>query len=348
MLDIFIKKIPRNYEEEYRIDNYKITESFDKDMKMYTFKIKTGNDVYYQATKHNYISRKEFISNIIPRQNKKTSCLIFETKKFKLLPVCKKNGEDISYTLVDNIPGKTKFKTTKRTYKNIKINTLLNKKIYIWNHTGYHYLNDKQDEEVNFLDSESYYNEYTFKSDNYLITPDLSQKYEFDTLYVVNMKNGKLTKVKLDKTISYNFYYLGTHKNLIYIVDKKNKDEYKVDIRKKTVTSVKDKYDNGMIWDDKWKNISITKLVNDTYKFTDEKVFNYTLDKDKLYYDFYKVDNKIKASDKKIDKIISSDGDEVLYLVKNTLYLFSPEYGEVKILTFNELEFNSNNQVFIY
>ena len=46
---IIIINIPKSYQYEYKIDEYNILEKYDKDNKIYTFKIKTKDESYDYA-----------------------------------------------------------------------------------------------------------------------------------------------------------------------------------------------------------------------------------------------------------------------------------------------------------
>ena len=162
------------------------------------------------------------------------------------------------------------------------------------------------------------------------------------------MKKNKYKKVTLPKKISYNFYYLGTYKNNIYIVDRKDKAEYKIDLNKKSIINIVDKYDNGIIFNKKLNKISINKLINNNYNFNYDNYTNYNILNNKLYKTYYKSKLNISISNKKVDQIIKTDNEEVIYRVKNKIYSYNKTNKEQIMLIYNELEFNSNNQIFIY
>ena len=54
-----------------------------------------------------------------------------------------------------------------------------------------------------------------------------------------------------------------------------------------------------------------------------------------------------KVSNQKIDTIISINNDSVYYLIDNTLYRYNLKYGEIKLVSYADWEFNYKNLIFI-
>ena len=55
-----------------------------------------------------------------------------------------------------------------------------------------------------------------------------------------------------------------------------------------------------------------------------------------------------KISENKVKDIVYYDNESVYYLVDDILYKYSSEYGEVKIMSDFEWNFNYNNMIFVY
>ena len=332
-------KFPKNYQREYKIGKFNVQERYIKKTKSYYFVI---NNKFEYAIKNRY-SGKKLIKNISYVKKTSNKCIDIKGKKVDFYPLC----DGLTYT-ANNI---TPIKTTKEInskYKDIEINTIRDEKIYIWNHTGYYMLTKDKKENINLYKNEYYYNDNAFVSSKYLITPNYEEEHEYKNINVIDMDKGKTKKIEFKKAINYNSYYLGTYKKQIYLVDRKNKDELELNIRKETIKSVLDNNQNGKVFDNGWKNVSITKLAHNDYTFEYPSYYSYKIKNRKLYLNYYNSNNEILISNHKVNKIISYNDDFVYYLYKDKVYSWSYKYGETLILTFSELDFNNNNQIFIY
>ena len=106
--------------------------------------------------------------------------------------------------------------------------------------------------------------------------------------------------------------------------------------------------DKGTVYEEGSINkVSMNKLVSKEQQFTYKQNYKYFLKNKTLYLSYLNSSNKIKVSEKKIDKIVYSNNDEVYYLIDYTLYRYSLKYGEEKLISYSEWEFNSNNLIFI-
>ena len=332
-----ILRFPRNYIIKYKVGKYTVKEEYNRRVQGYLFTI---NNKYDAGVSNKYIGKHVIKSIKIDKKNK--DCLNIESDKIELIPLCKNDGEQV----VSSIYNKTKNKTSKE-YKNIEIFNLNDKTVAIWNHLGYYLLSDDGNKNIKFLKEEQYYNNGAFLSNKFLITPNYDEEYEFSNFKVINLKNKKMFISKLEKKLNYNYYYLGTYKKRAYLIDKKNYKEYALNIKNGEVKDITDN-NYGKLLDEKWKDVSIKKLVNNEYKFETSKLYNYYLKDDTLYLKYYKKENNIKVSNLIIKQIIAYNNDEVIYISDDTLYSYSPASGEIKMLTFSELSFNSYNQVFVY
>lgn len=348
LLIIILIKMPKNYTKKYSIGKFNIVEKYNKKTKAYSFLI---NNKYEYAVKNKYKGKK-LIKEIKYLKGTEKRCINMTGKKVEFFPLCYKDNQ-YSYTLekagekyISNNNEIEKVKVKK--YNNIIIDDIYDKNIFIWNHKGYYLINSKENKNIKFLDNEYYFNDTAFKTDKYLVTPDYKQKYEFDKFYVTNLETGKTKEMKLKDKLSYNFYYLGDYKKKSFIVDRKNEKEYVLKLKRRKIKDITSNEATGTIYDNKFKEISMTKLVNTDYSFKKPEAYTYKLEKKRLYLNYYKGNNDILITNKKIDKLISYDDEFVYYLINDTIYSYSNKYGEKKMITFSELDFNSNNQVFIY
>lgn len=338
---IYILYKPKDYVVNYKIDNYNVKEIYVKSLEKYKVFINYNDRVYPLIIDSEFKRNRKIINNIDVYENEKDSCLIINSNDI----VCYKDDILVDYHLVD------KYKTDYNNevieeYNLNKIYNLLNKKIFIWNYKGFDYLSENNNKEIEIVTKDEYDNLLTYQDDNYLIIPNYDQEYYFSELYILNKDTLSVSKIYLDYDISYTFSFLGRYKNDIYLVDHKNKIQYKINIDKKkmNISGTESKgayyYDGSSL-----VKISMNKLINDNLTFRKNKKFTYKIINNTLYQIID--DYKIYITDGVID-IISTNNDEVYYLKKNILYYYSIKHGEVKMLENYEWNFNYKSKIFIY
>lgn len=344
--------MPKNYTVIYKINNFEISETYLLDEKKYQIIINYNNREYPLMFLEKYKKSRRIVKNIIEIINKDEKCLSISIND-KTYPVCYKNEELLDFRLLSNEMQQNysnlisdKSDTIIDTYQNTSIYNYNNKKYYIWNYRGYDYLNDKDNTSIKLFSEDNYHNHLAFQTSRYLLTPNYDQEYYFDSYLIIDSNKGELSNFKFEKEISYSSYYLGEINNEIYLLDKKNYKEYKININKNKIQVVGTDNENGIIYTNKWENVSLKKLVNNEYHFPKKENYNYQIIDEKLYLVIE--NNKVLLSNNKIKAIININVDEVYYLVNDVLYLFDPTLGEVKLLENNEWNFNYENKIFIF
>ncbi|MDD4187501.1 MAG: hypothetical protein PHX04_01845 [Bacilli bacterium] len=344
--------LPKNYTSTYIINNFEVSETYITDEKKYQIIISENNLEYPLIFLDKYNKSRKIVENItsIIKEDEKCLTIVINDKKY---PVCYKNDILIDFRLLskemqENYQELISSKNDNiiDTYQNIKIYNYNNKKFYIWNYKGYEYLNEKENTTINLFDEDNYHNSLAYKNDRYILTPNYDQEYYFNSFLVIDNKNKELYNFDFENEISYSSYYLGEIKNEIFLVDKKNYMEYKLNINKNKLKIVGTEKKNGLIFTDKWENISLKKLANKEYTFLKKEKYNYQVIDEKLYLLIKK--NRILISNYKIKDIIYINNHDVYYLVNDVLYLFNPNIGEVKLLESNEWNFNYENKIFIF
>ena len=342
----------KDYSLEYEKKGYIIKELYNSALNMYYFVV-TNEDKTFEFVLENKYIGKTLINDVDSYKSDEYTCLLLKSPKLSFIPSCYNSEIAVSYDIIEEETFDAFFKNedvkyNNFSYNNIDINTLLDKTFIIWNNKGYILLNEEKQTENLFLKNESYYDTLSYANERYVLYPDYDQKYAFDKIFVLDMKTGKLKEWQLDAEISFNSYYLGTHNEKIYIIDKKNQKEYVLNPKKKSLEIVTDKNNNGRVWNNDWETISMVKLVNNEYTFKDNQIFNYTLENSKLYLNYFKSNNNILISNKQVDKIVYAKKDEVYYLSKGSLYYYSNKTGEILLMTYSEWNFNKENPIYIY
>lgn len=340
--------MPKNYNLEYKINNYNITEKFNKKNKLYTIKINSKKNTFEFYAKNKYVSKRKIISNVEEYKSDNTKCLVVKSDIIKNNILCLKEDKYIDYHLTSNILPKKYYKdikSTKKNYQNIKINYLDDMNYYVWNYKGFVNINSFNNSKANVFDKDIYNLDLSYSYKNFILIADYSEEYEFNKFILLNTKNNKKSEIKSKVNISFDSEFLGTYKNSIYLIDKKNEVQYEINIKKKKITKVS-KNNEGKIYDNAWKTYSIKTIISDNIKFSDSDVYDYQILEDKHLYK--KIDDTlVKISEKDISCIVKKNDDSVYYISEDKLYKYSFEYGEIEILNYFELYFNYEKMIFI-
>lgn len=332
-----------SYEKKYSINEYEIKESYNKEDGYYVFLIKSEDIVYPYLIKDNYTRKREVITNIEEYTKDEETCLLPISQHISFYPLCSKNNQLYMYNLseIKNVNYEyLKIKNLNQEYKNIKINFLNNKSFLIYNYKGFYLINKNITKEIKLFNEDIYTFSLVFEQDNNLIIPDYNQKYYFNTFYIINMNSGKVKKFNFENDISFESEFLGEYKNNIYLIDKKEKKEYKININKEIVEEVPIQ----LLKNNKLVEVSYQTIVNNNYRFYSNNLYTYEVIDNKLYM---KVNEfKIKLSNKNITKIITYENDTVYYLSDENLYMYNYVYGEILLLSNFEWNFNNTNVIY--
>ena len=103
------------------------------------------------------------------------------------------------------------------------------------------------------------------------------------------------------------------------------------------------------VYFDKTKTtIDNNKLFYNKILFKNDKIFNYTVINNSLYYSYYNSDKLIKASNLEVKALVSYDSYNAYFLVGDDLYKFDSSQGTIKLANYFEWNFNYLNKVFVF
>ncbi len=348
---ILFMNFPKNYIRTYYVNDYKIEEEYIKKYKVYRFKVKYQSKNYETVALSKYLHKTKLIEaiDILDNSEKNEACILLKSSKLILTPTCRKGDEVVDISLLEtdtkDFYKRDKIKENNRETNNIKIKNFVGNTL-IWAKRGFYFITKEKSTEIMFLKNDSYYNSLGFKVGKYVITPNYDEEYVFQKFYIINLENGKLSEWTLDDIeISFNSYFLGEHNNLAYLFDRKEKKEYALDFKRKKIELVS-KDGIGLVWNKGWEKVSTVKLANNDYKFNYDKAYTYEIKDAGLYQKV--LGEEIKLLNKKIDKIVYENDDEIYYLIGPKLYDFKPNYGINEVMSYSEWEFNNLNSIFIY
>lgn len=338
--------LPKSYTSTYMVGEYEVQEAYDIEKKEYKFTINSDGVPYEVVLMNKKVHGKNLVDKIDEKQDGDSKCMFFQSDRINLYPVCYKNGKyvDLAFSDLDDI--REKPTDAMKNFQNIRINSDTTKKLLIWAQKGYYLVDKNGLQSIMFLENESYFNSLSYQIGEYVLTPNYDEDYTFSKFYLINIRSGKLTEWKFDYNINFNSYYLGQKNGILYLFDRKERTEYAIDPRKKTIEIVS-KNGEGKVWSGDWENISTLKLANNDYIFESEDVFSYTFSEEGFKRVHEGIGDFLISNSKKASVVYSAMND-VYYLVDNKLYNYNPILGEVLLAEYSEWEFNNKNSIFIY
>ena len=334
--------LPKSYELTYKIKDYEITEKYDKEKEYYTFDIKYKNINYHYVYEGKYTSSRKLVKDIKVVNYDDYICLTPTGTKFEVDVLCNKDGEFIDKHFVSAIDSDF--------YENEGFTGSINVEVYLkhydyymWTGKGLVELNKKK--YYSFLDNESYDNNLAYQSDEYIIIADYDQKREFDKFYIFDLKKKQVVEWKIDRFIDFDSYFMGEVEGYLYLFDRHNLVQYKLNPMEKEISVVSNK-EAGKYFDKEWIKKPINELKYYTVTMDDDDIYDYLLKDSNLYMN---VDNNfdIKISDLVVDDILYSDEDSVHYIIDDGVYVYNKKYGEHLVLRNFDWQFSYKNKIFI-
>lgn len=332
-LFFYFKK--NTYTLEYKINDIFVKESFNKDKEYYLFELNYNGEVYAFLTFDKYTSKRKLIDDIKVNKEDDITCLEISAHKIKAYSVCKDSTGLINTKISRN--------ENSNTYANYTLNDLNNKTYLLWNYHNFIYLSPKTQKEIKLFAKDEYTLNLVTTYQKYLVVANIESGYTFNKLYLINKDNGKVEEIKLRYDLYYNdTYFLGTYKNKLYLYDKKQEQEYYINMNKKKIY----KTNNKTLVDNKWEDISTYKLKNNQGVFQYSNVYNYEVINNNLYAKF--LDYQVKISDLKVKNIIKTNNLDVYFLSDNILYFYNPYEGLKVLISYPEWDFNYQNMIYIF
>ncbi len=348
---LIIYLIPKNYEFKYSVDKYDVIEKYSKKDKNYYIKINDNKSDYEFYQLSNYKHSRKIIKNIKKYESNDTICIVINNDIISNNILCKKGDQYIDYHLTEDVLPKkyfSNYKELNKSYKEINIKYLDNHNYYVWNYKGFFAINTEKNDKIEVFKNDIYNISLNYQYKNYLLIVNYDENYNFKKFKLLNFKNNEISEIEYKEDIAYSARFLGAYKNSIYLLDEKNNVEYEINVKKKKVYKIASNKQNGKIYNNGWKNISVEKINKSKISFEDNNKFEYYFNDNGLYLKIDTFKQPIKLSDKSIKTIISSSLDEVFYISEDKLYKYDFKYGEIEILDYFELNFNYENMIFVY
>ena len=371
----------KEHEVSYTIDKYNIKEHFYINKNHYYDLIITKDKENYTYTlDKNFSKEKRIIKSIKTFKSNNLVCIVPTYKKnIELNVYCNLDNQEVSidyllktynndFKIIKKKIKKYKidYPSTSTVYTKYKKNTVFKENIldndnyYIWNYKGILVLNNKELKYKKILNYDLYDNIMVTTIDRYYILFENTDVNGIKNIYYYDSRTNKLNTFKLKEKLDKDSYINGVIDNIIYVTDRKNKKEYKINIPRKSITQVDDSI-NYIVFKNKKKEIMSKSdfFMNDQYfdnvNIKDNKVTDsLELKKEGNYYYYYKNNKiyKVLDTNKKYSKLLLElddikewkvYNDKIIIMSGNTIYEYTEKEGLRKIVKSNELKYNYKN-----
>ncbi len=384
LIPIIYKTFMTHSEREYKVNNYKVFEIFNKKDKnhYYDFIIKNKKEKYSYTIENNAHKRLKIIKDIKVYNEKDISCIVPIYKNNKQPDIyCLKGKEQVSkYYLKDNNSFKKivkkvkkykisipKSSNTKKEYKNITIYTKNipdNNKIIVWDYKGIVLIDNNENKYIKFLENDLYDNIMATTTKRYFAIFENTSVNGIENIYCYDLEKNKEKTITLKTLVNKDSYINGVVDDTVYVTDRRAKKQFTINIKKEEIKEVGNE-EIGFIkvTSNNKENLSKKEFLKEDQHFSNERLINKEITKSKdlikenNYYYYYGKDKMYKQMDrgnrvllfesKDIEEWNIKDGD-IIYRKDGGLYLYNDEVGLRLLIEYNELKYNYNNIYYLW
>lgn len=368
------KILIREHELIYKVDKYQVYEHFYINKNhYYDLRITRDKENYTYTLNKNFSKEKRIIKNIKTFKKNNLICIVpIYKNKIEKNVYCNLNNEEVSidYLLKTNnndfksIKKKIKkykinYPSSSIVYKKYKKNTIFQENIldnynyYIWNYKGIIILNNKALKYQKILDYDLYDNIMSTTVDRYFVLFENTDVNGIKNIYYYDSKNNKLNSFKLKEKLDKDSYINGVVNNIIYVTDRRNKKEYKINISKQSIERIDDDINYIIYENNNKKEISKSDFFMNDFYFDNSPTIDNKI-KDNNYYYYYKNNRIYKELDanKEYSKLLLELDDIkewkvynniIIIMARDTIYQYTENEGLRKIVKSNELKYNYKN-----
>lgn len=333
----------KNYELVYEDYGYNIKERFDKKENNYYFNLEKEGKSFDFVMHRKYSTKRKIVNKLDEVSKDDYTCVSINVFKEELPYICAKENNYVDGYMAKVVNKDENPNELRNVFKISVYNEDYD--YYIWNGHGVSSILDNK--EYNFLNNESYDNNLSYQLGTYLIVADYDSTREFNKFYVFDQKEKKVSEWTFDYKISFNSYFMGDVDDYVYLFDKKNKVQYKLNIEKSSITITSDS-EGALYYNNSWDTIGLNKLVYNNIYFERTNLINYSINDKKVYYNYQLSDKHILFDEGEIDSFVDIRDNDAFYLKKDTLFRYNVKTGKTKLLSYFEWNFSSSNKIFIF
>ena len=394
LIQIIFNYVGPGHNIQYKVDGFSINEILTQHKKNeidgYHFEIKKDDLVFvYQID--NIRKGSKLIKDIAYFKNVNYECIrpILRIKGDYLNTICKKGDTYYNYSDIEgNDPEVDQFaskydKVYKNSTKVLKDNTNL----YVYdNLIENHYIALEYYKGVFVINPQNTYKRFSlFRKEktgkklsvlvnNYYLVADYNSDYEFHKFYLIDLEYLSKDEIISNSAISFNSYIQGVVDNSVYLFDKDNKKQYKINVKTNQVSEIGNEskgikvYQNhefvdSNVYEASEKELTFNKystsnvLNNKEYTKIDlvggEKTgYYYLYEKNGNNYNVYQVpvsNTSIKKYLFSIDDLngVKYANNYVYYIKEAKLYAYG-SFGTRLILNYNNFIYNKDLKYDVY
>lgn len=400
VFQFFFKMYNGGHHVNYTIKNNEISFNIDEtyssnkkdDLDNYFLSISNGQDNFSIQILNDFQKSEKIISNIYAVKTNTYSCIlpIFKQDVIATDIICLNNDIQYNYYAIQGISEQVDAFAKSMQEKGYKLDNYTDKKDGAYQNSlytlyrnnlvasqsfgfnTYKGINIVTNNEaspikaINIFNKDVYDQSLVTMFKNYYVAPDYNSSHEFSKFYIVDIRNASYDTVTTSQKISFDSYIEGTVGNSVYLYDRENNVQYKIDASRLKVEVFGDEtkgykiYKNG-----NWEEKALKDMTNQSIYFGDEEnhtINGYTFlkrtEKEYSGYDYY---YKTVGNSYEIYRANVQDADKLTYIAtisslsnlhftkdyfyfvdKDTIYYYNDLTGKRSLLKYNELEFNRN------
>ncbi len=401
-IELMFINLNKGHVIEYKIktDNkrFEVKEVYSRKKKNeidnYYFEIKVDDDIFVYQTYKDYKKANYIIKKIDYFEGDKYKCISLIGKNNLYISdiLCKKDNIEYFYSSIkgedkslDKYVSKLNNYEVKKDNLKSKIdaspvtlyddNIVDDHYIVLQNYKGVYLINkDDKIRNITIFDNDVYEQEAAILSGKNYVIADYDQDFKFHEFYSVNILNGKKNTVISNDEISLESYMQGAIDNDVYLFDKSDKKQYRINIKYDTVSVSgkasegiqvyeNDKFKIGSAYDSAKEHVSFNKYSakntfnKETYSKVD-KVGN----KLSGYYYLYKQNGnaydvyRVNVQNKNVLVYLFSttsletyyDSDYVYFKSNSAIKYFNQDVGIKTLLKDSEMKFNKTLSYGLY
>lgn len=341
-----------SYDIVYYIDNYQINEQYDMKNKIIKFNIVYNDKEYYFEINKKRFFNKKIINNIDLIEEDNLVCLIPNSKKIETYPLCYENDIYTSYLIIQNdvLNNYKNDYNVENPENNFKFYNNLDENEYValWKYNGFYIMNKDNIKTINIFEKDRYNNDLSIIVNNKILMANYDESQYFKNIVILDITTGEYEVIESKHEIYYDSYFTGNNKDNVYLYDKKTYSLYEINIKNKQIKLISNtekgfiKYVNGKKVEATLNEYNKEKI---TY-FSDDFTYTYKIDKNNTFISMNN-DLWMKLSNNTLN-IIKDNINNIYYSEGNYFYRFN-NYSGIKTIFYDfELNFNSNNRIFVY
>ncbi|MCI8445016.1 MAG: hypothetical protein HFG15_01120 [Bacilli bacterium] len=226
------------------------------------------------------------------------------------------------------------------------------------------YIFDQKMKNVELFDHDVYQRELSAFVGEYYVVANYNESYDFNTFYMVRLKDGKQQTITTNQLISHDSYLAGVVGDEVYIIDRGNKRQYVLSTSKKTIKEIGNEAD-GMRYYEKgsWTTVPSTRFTLQETKFdvfmektqgsmtlfmegegahSGYRYYYQKMGKEYRIYRANKQNEMVKTYLFTTDHIerIQTGKHYIFYQVGNEIHYYHDQTGNRTFIADSELEFN--------